>query len=86
VPTTPIRRVRFPDGDVEYRSTRGELAVGMLLRSRGVLWRVTGYDGDTVIVVQASADEEPGFPPGIDETLPYPLGIEAPVFEVMSEA
>ena len=35
MPDTPIILLRFPDGDVEYRSTGGELPVGVLVRSRG---------------------------------------------------
>jgi len=40
---TPILLLRFPDGDVEYRSTRGELSVGAVIRSRGAKWRVREY-------------------------------------------
>ena len=60
MPTTPIRRVRFPDGEIEYRSIRGALAVGASIRSRGSVWRVAGYDGPTVIVEAAGTGQAGG--------------------------
>jgi hypothetical protein len=83
MPQTPIHRVRFPDGDVEYRSTRGDLTVGSVISSRGVRWRVVGYDGATVLVERAGPGPSSA---GIDETLPYPLGVEPPRIDVMTVA
>jgi hypothetical protein len=83
VPSTPIAKIRFPDGDVEYRTTRSALEVGARIRSRGVVWRVTGYDGSTVLVVR---DESISVAPSIDQALPYPLGVEPPTIEILAVA
>jgi hypothetical protein len=50
IPKTPIFILRFPDGDVEYRSTRGELPIGTVIRARGALWRIRAYDGGAAML------------------------------------
>jgi hypothetical protein len=72
MPTTPILLIRFPDGDVEYRSIRGEFPIGALIRARGVLWRVMSYRGDAVIVEPADAPLEGA--PGSALIIPDALG------------
>jgi len=64
---TPILLLRFPDGDVEYRSTRGELSVGAVIRSRGAMWRVREYVRDAALL-------EPADPPAVDGA-PTPRGL-----------
>jgi hypothetical protein len=71
IPTTPILLLRFPDGDVEYRSTRGELPVGSLVRTRGTLWRVREYNGEAAYLEVAEA---PPGPAGGPVVIPDPLG------------
>ena len=84
MPTTPIRRIRFPDGDVEYRTTRGELPLGTVLVSRGVHWRVVRYDGETALV--ALADARGSRARTGSAAAPSPLGPEPPTLEVMTSA
>lgn len=83
MPGTPVVRIRFPDGEIEYRTTRGQLEVGTRINSRGVIWRVTGYDRHTVLVERADA---PRAAPPIGETLPLPLGVEPPTVEILTVA
>jgi hypothetical protein len=64
-------RLRFPDGDVELRWTSNELPVGVLVRSRGALWRVSSSDSETVILKPASAEDQAAHGPVIK---PTPLG------------
>jgi len=84
IPSTPILILRFPDGDVEYRSTRGELPVGTLIRARGTLWRVRRYDGDAAFLEEA--EPQPGSA-GAPIVIPDPLGGDTPLtLEVLTEA
>ena len=71
-----ILRLRFPDGDIEIRWTSKKLPVGVLVRSRGALWRVSSSDGETVILEPASVDDQAAHGP---VTKPTQLG-EDPVF------
>jgi hypothetical protein len=48
-----ILRLRFPDGDVEIRWTDKELPVGVLVRSRGILWRVKSSNDGSVVLEEA---------------------------------
>jgi hypothetical protein len=67
-----ILRLRFPDGDVELRWNSGELPVGVLVRSRGTLWRVSRYDdGGAVILEPASPEIQAQHGPVVK---PTPLG------------
>ena len=78
IPTTPILLLRFPDGDVEWRSTRGELPIGTLIRARGTLWRVREFNGDAAYLEEAEAQAGPvGGPPVIPDALgDTPLTVE----------
>lgn len=83
IPTTPILLLRFPDGDVEYRSTRGELPVGAVIRSRGSMWRIQRYERTTAFL--EPVDDPAGAPPG--PTLsPTGLGDEPLTVEILSAA
>ena len=82
IPTTPILLLRFPDGEVEWRSTRGELPIGTLLRSRGALWRVRDFDGEAVLLEEASADDQFMHGPVVK---PSPLGDEPTLLETVIE-
>ena len=81
MPSTPIHRLRFPD-EMQYRTTRGVLAVGTLLRARGTLWRVDSYEGP---VAYLEAAEEHGQIGGA-VIIPTPLGEDPLTLEVMSIA
>ena len=71
MPGTPVVLLRFPDGDVEWRSTRGELPVGVLVRSRGALWRVRAHERGAVILEEASLEDQASHGP---VTTPTPIG------------
>ena len=78
-----ILRLRFPDGDIEIRWTSKKLPVGVLVRSRGALWRVSSSDGETVILEPASAEDQTAHGP---VTKPTPLGgDESVLLETISE-
>jgi hypothetical protein len=66
-----ILRLRFPDGDVELRWSTSELPVGVLVRSRGALWRVSRYEGGAVILEPASPQDQAAHGPVVK---PTPLG------------
>ena len=66
-----ILRLRFPDGDVELRWNTAELPVGVLVRSRGALWRVSRYEGGAVILEPASPKDQAQHGPVVK---PTPLG------------
>ena len=82
IPTTPILILRFPDGDVEHRTTRGELPVGTVLRSRGALWRVREYDGTAAFLEEA--EPQPG-PAGSPVITADPIGDMPLTFEILTE-
>ena len=75
-PEPSILRLRFPDGDVELRWTTHELPVGVLVRSRGALWRVRSNEESIIVLDAASAEDGAQHGP---VTKPTPLG-EDPVF------
>ena len=83
IPTTPVLILRFPDGDVEHRTTRGELPVGALVRARGALWRVKSYRGPAATLEPAdpSSDGAPGQP----LVSPDAIGDTPKTDEIMSE-
>jgi hypothetical protein len=66
-----VLRLRFPDGDVEIRWTAKELPVGVLVRARGALWRVSEVNEGAVTLERASAEDQARFGP---EVKPTPLG------------
>jgi hypothetical protein len=71
-----ILRLRFPDGEVELRWNSGELPVGVLVRSRGALWRVSSNEGGAVILEPASPEDQAPHGPVVK---PTPLGDEESV-------
>jgi hypothetical protein len=71
-----ILRLRFPDGDVEIRWTSNDLPVGVLVRSRGALWRVSSREDHTVMLEAASPEDQASHGPVVK---PAPLG-EEPIF------
>jgi hypothetical protein len=76
--------LRFPDGEVEYRSTRGELPVGTLVRARGALWRVRSFSGRAALLESAEqpdSDSAAGGP----VVIPTPLGDQPLTLEILSE-
>jgi hypothetical protein len=50
----PILILRFPDGDVEHRTTQGELPIGALVRARGTTWRVKSYSHESAFLEPAA--------------------------------
>ena len=82
ITSTPIILLRFPDGEVEWRSTRGELPIGTLVRSRGALWRVRDYDGGAVLLEEATLDDQFMHGPVVK---PGPLGDEPTLLETVFE-
>ena len=83
-PTTSILTLRFPDGDVEHRFTRGELPIGALVRSRGNLWRISQYVGPVAFL--EAAEEPVDGAPGGPLVLPSPFGDTPLTLEVLAEA
>ena len=85
MPTTPILILRFPDGDVEYRSTRGELPIGVTVRARGALWRVSKHRNGAAIL---EAAEPAGGAGALDgpAVIPTGLGDDPLIVEVLAEA
>jgi hypothetical protein len=71
-----ILRLRFPDGEVEIRWTSNKLPVGVLVRSRGALWRVSSGDEHTVVLEPASPEDQAQHGPVVK---PTPLGDEESV-------
>jgi hypothetical protein len=81
-PGPQILRLRFPDGDVELRWTSKELPVGVLVRSRGALWRVSRNDGEQVVLEPASLEDQASHGP---VTKPTPLGEDSIFLETIAE-
>jgi hypothetical protein len=75
--------LRFPDGDVEYRSTRGELPVGALVRARGSLWRVRAHEGGAAML--DACEGEPEGAAGGPVTLPDTFDDKPLTLEVLAE-
>ncbi|HEX5701411.1 MAG TPA: hypothetical protein VFX77_12245 [Rubrobacter sp.] len=82
MPDTPILILRFPDGQVEWRSSAGELSVGTLVRARGALWRVRQSDGKTVVLDEAPPEDQAKHGPTMK---PSPLGDEPFLLETIIE-
>ena len=85
MPNTPILALRFPDGEVEYRSTRGELPIGAQVRARGRLWRVREYSESGAAILE-SADVPGVGTPGARTVNPSPIGDEPMTIEVLVPA
>jgi hypothetical protein len=79
---TPIVILRFPDGEVEWRSASVELPAGTLVRSRGALWRVRSSDRGTVVLDEASTEDQVMHGPVMK---PSPLGDESILLETIIE-
>jgi hypothetical protein len=77
--------LRFPDGDVEYRSTRGELPVGTLVRARGALWRVRSFSGRAALLESAEQPVDGDGAVGGPVVIPTPLGDQPLALEILSE-
>lgn len=85
MPDTPILILRFPDGDVEWRSTRSELPVGAKVRARGTLWRIREYAEAGAAVLEVF--EVPGqATPGNRTINPHPIGDKPMTVEVLAAA
>jgi len=76
--------LRFPDGDVEHRSTRGELPVGTMIRSRGRQWRIARFENEAAILEAADKSSNDGAPGGA-VTSPDPLGDTPLTVDILSE-
>lgn len=82
---TPILMLRFPDGDVEYRSTRGELPIGAQVRARGCLWRIHEYTENGAAILKSA--EVPGVGTAGGRTVnPSPIGDAPLAVEVLIPA
>ena len=79
---TKIILLRFPDGDVEYRSSGSDLPIGVLVRSRGALWRVRAHERGAVILAEASLQDQASHGP---VTAPTPLGERQVLLETILE-
>lgn len=78
-----LLRLRFPDGDVEIRWDTVQLPVGVLVRSRGALWRVKRCDdGGTVFLEAASPEDQAQHGPVVK---PSPLGEDSVLLETIVE-
>ena len=77
-----ILRLRFPDGEVEIRWTSKELPVGVLVRSRGAVWRVSRREEGAVILEAASPEEQGSHGPVVK---PTPLGDDPIILETILE-
>ncbi|HEX2426407.1 MAG TPA: hypothetical protein VHI53_00670 [Gaiellaceae bacterium] len=77
--------LRFPDGDVEYRSTRGELPTGALVRARGTTWRVRSFTGRVALLESAEQPVDGDGAGGGPVVIPTPLGDQPLTLEILSE-
>jgi hypothetical protein len=78
-----ILKLRFPDGDVEIRWNSYQLPVGVLVRSRGALWRVSRYDDRGAVILDvASPEDQAQYGPVVK---PTPLGGESILLETIVE-
>jgi hypothetical protein len=75
-----ILRLRFPDGEVEIRWTDKELPVGVLVRSRGAVWRVKSSDVDSVVLEPAPPEVQAAHGPVVK---PAPLGEDSVLLEAI---
>ena len=85
MPETPVLILRFPDGDVEWRTTHEALPVGAKIRARGTLWRIRGYSEGGAAILEVF--EVPGQgTPGSRTVKPIPIGDEPMTIEVLAAA
>ena len=85
MPETPILILRFPDGDVQYQSTRGELPVGAKIRARGTFWRIREYAAGGAAILEVFEVLGQGTP-GSRTINPTPIGDEPMTIEVLAVA
>ncbi len=79
--------LRFPDGDVEHRSTPEELPVGAVIRARRTLWRVQEHVGQTVFLEAVEEDEPVDGAPTPSTPQVVPAGLDEPLtVEILSAA
>ena len=78
----PVLKLRFPDGDVELRWTSTELPIGVLVRSRGALWRVSAHVRGAVVLAPASLEDQAQYGPAVK---PSPLGEDQVLLETILE-
>ena len=76
--------LRFPDGDVEYRSTLADIAEGMRIRARGTSWRVRSINGLTVTLEAMETAAPDGAPAG-PVVVPDLLGDKPLTLEILAE-
>ncbi len=77
-----ILKLHFPDGYVEIRWTTDELPLGVLVRSRGALWRVSRHERGAVDLEPASPDDQAQYGPVVK---PTPLGEDSILLETVIE-
>ena len=85
MPDTPILILRFPDGDVEWRSTREELPIGARVRARGCLWRIREYADSGAAILEPAEVSGVGTSGGRTVN-PSPIGDEPLTIEVLVAA
>ena len=85
MPDTPILILRFPDGDVEWRTTREALPVGTKMRARGTLWRIREYSDGGAAILELFEVSGQGTP-GSRTVNPSPIGDEPMTIEVLAAA
>ena len=85
MPGTPILILRFPDGDIEYRSTQDELPIGAQIRARGCLWRIREYTESGAAILEVVEVSGQGTP-GSRTVNPSPIGDEPMTIEVLAAA
>jgi hypothetical protein len=81
-PEQSMLRLRFPDGDVEIRWSAEELPVGVLVRSRGALWRVKSSHANAVVLEPAPPEVQAQHGPVVK---PTPLGEDSVLLETIIE-
>jgi hypothetical protein len=78
--------LRFPDGDVEYRSAAAlaEIVEGSRVRARGTSWRVRSINGLTVTLEAVDTVAPDGASAG-PVVIPDPLGDKPLTLEILAE-
>ncbi len=85
MPGTPILILRFPDGDVEYRSTRDDLPIGAQIRARGCVWRIREFTDSGAAILESAEVSGVGTSGGRTVN-PSPIGDEPLTIEVLVSA
>jgi hypothetical protein len=91
-PSTAVLILRFPDGDVEHRTTQGELPIGALVKARGTTWRVKSYSHQSAILETeaqgdgATRDGDGDGAAGGPIVVPHPLGDKPLTLEILRDA